>query len=176
MWITQPITTRPITTRLLVWLAAITIPFQGLPTASCGCARTSEMTVVTVESCCSQPSAGQCPCTGATVCRCGEASSCCQSEPSCCAGESSSELSCQCSEDCQCGDNCQCGKSNVPTKPAAPPVENTSPDRIATDSTSTASLSIVFQPSFSRQHLSFDTGAIALTALDSCARLCRFTL
>ncbi len=168
--------TQPITTRLIVWLAAIAIPFQGMPTAACGCARTSEMTAVTVSSCCSQPSTGQCPCTGAAVCRCGESSSCCQSEPSCCSGDTTSESSCECGTGCQCGDNCQCGKSSPPRPPAVPPVENTSPDRIATDSTSAASLSVVFQPSFSRQHLSFDAGVKALTALDSCARLCRFTL
>jgi len=164
--------TQPITTRLIAWLAAIAIPFQGLPAASCGCVRTSGA----AESCCSQPSTGQCPCTGAAVCRCGESSSCCQPEPSCCSGDSTSESSCQCGTGCQCGDNCQCGKSKVPTKPAAPPAENSSPERIATDSTSAATVSAVFLPAFSRQHLELSAGAIALTAHDSCARLCRFTL
>jgi len=149
--------TQPITTRFLVWLAAIAIPFQSVPSTACGCVRTSELTVVAV------------------------ASSCCQPEPSCCSSESlTGTAACQCADSCdggcQCGDNCQCGKSSLPRSPVVPPVENNSPDRIATDSTSVASLSVVFQPSFSRQHLIFDAGAKSLTALDSCARLCRFTL
>jgi hypothetical protein len=168
--------TQPITSRLIVWLAAIAIPFQGMPTAACGCARTSGMTAVTVLSCCSQPSTGQCPCTGAAVCRCGESSSCCQSEPSCCSGDTTSESSCECGTGCQCGDNCQCGKGNVPIKPAAPPVENSSPERIVSGSASAATVSTVFLPAFSRQHLELSAGAIALTALASCSRLCRFTL
>jgi len=181
MWITHSITTR-----LFVGLATLAIPFQGLPAAACGCAQavfqSSGMSGPSITSrlatsrlaqetdCCSQSSAGQCPCTGASVCRCGEV------EPTCCSGASATDSGCQCAGGCQCGDNCQCGQDNTPTEPTLPPVEESSPDRIAVNSTSTASFSTVFLPPNVRLHLGRNARAHALTALDSCTRLCRFTL
>ncbi len=186
MWIT-----RSITTRLFVWLAAIAIPFQGLPSATCGCtpivsassevsgpseiggsSKTSDLG----PNCCSQPNAAQCSCTGAEVCRCGETSSCSNSKKSCCSGENTFDSECQSKTGCQCGDNCQCGKSSVPTEPVSLPVENNSLERIATGSITFASRSTVSQLSFSRQHRELDVGANTLTALGSCVALCRFTL
>ncbi len=176
MWVT-----RLITARIFVWLAAITIPFQGLPLAACGCVRIVAQESATTQSCCSRPDNDQPSCcTGAAVCRCDETSSCSQSEPSCCADESLAKSSCQCAGNsrsgCQCGDSCQCGESNVPTKPIAPPVESSSPERIISESASTATVSTIFLSAFSRQHLGLGAGAIALTAHDCCVSLCRFTL
>ncbi len=171
MWLTQSTTAQPMMARIIVWLAAIAIPFQGLPSAACGCVQVATLETAEAPSCCSQPQADQpACCSGAEVCRCGEASSCCQAKPSCCSDQTSSEAG------CQCGDQCQCGTSNAPTRPAVPPVENNSPERIALDSAATAFFGSVFLPSTTRQHLGLSVGAHALTAHDCCVSLCRFTL
>lgn len=150
------------TTRIFVWLAAIAIPLQGLPTAACSC------TQATV--CASEVVASQCSCTGAKVCQCGETSACCQPKTSCCSSKTSIEAG------CQCGDQCHCGESSVPSKPTAPPVENSSPERIVTDAAATALFGAVYLSSTTRQHWDLSAGAHALTAHDCCVSLCRFTL
>lgn len=68
MWITQHIAARA-----FVWLAAVTIPLQGLPSVACGCSigYTSDL-----QSCCS----------GVKVCRCGDNNCSCGT-------------SCQCGQD-----------------------------------------------------------------------------
>jgi len=149
MWIT-----RLIAVRAFVWLAAIAIPFQGLPSATCGCTSIAPPT---------------------------ETSSCCQQEePSCCSvdvSSVSSESGCQCSTACQCGDNCQCSvSSDSPTEPVAPPAESNSPERILVDSVGSASFATFCLPSTTRQHSDHYAGANARTALDCCVSLCRFTL
>jgi len=189
MWMTKHIIGRT-----LVWLAAVTIPVQGLPAAQCGCSSSGQTLEEANEKssaccagnliatnrpeayCCSQPIAGRCPCTGAEVCRCGETSSYCQQRPACCSVGDASGSSCQCGTGCQCGDNCQCNQDSVPAQPAIPPVENSSTERILTNSAATASCGIVYLPSATRQHLDLHAGANALTALDCCVALCRFTL
>jgi len=157
---------QPITTRFFVWLAAIAIPFQGLPSAMCSCvpvdARTSTQLHTAERSLCS--------CSGAKICCCGEASSCCQPKFSCCSSSTSSEAA------CQCGDHCQCGTSSLPAEPAIPPVENSSPERITGNSASIASFTTVYLPSIARQSSDLSVGVNALTALESCVSLCRFTL
>jgi hypothetical protein len=188
MWIT-----RHIFGRTLVWLTAVTLPVQGLPAAHCGCISSGQSLKTNGESpdccagnliatnrpeinCCSEPSAGRCPCTGAEVCRCGETSSCCQQRLACCSAGDASGSSCQCGTGCQCGDNCQCGKNNVPAEPAIPPVENSSPERILADSVGAAAFVTFYLPATTRQRLDLHAGADALTALDCCVALCRFTL
>lgn len=188
MWITQQITVRT-----LVWLAAVAIPFQGLPSATCGCTTVDIRSHYTKEvqsccassliaatksssSCCSQPRAGRCPCTGANVCRCDETSSCCQQRLACCSVEVSSDSSCLCGTGCQCGDDCRCGDNNVPAEPAVPPVENNSSERILAASAGTASLVTFYLPSVTRRHLELYAGANPPTALGCCVALCRFTL
>jgi hypothetical protein len=201
MWITQQITAR-----IFVWLAAVVIPFQGVPSTTCGCTtagvRSHETNVTqsccdsslatpgkTSASCCSQKRIGRCCCTGAKVCRCGEGSpcrrqsrACCSVQAtngSCCSGSDSvarQKAGCQCGADCPCGANCQCGKPNAPSEPAAPPVENSSPERIVASSAAVASLATVCQPSTTRQHLDRCAKADALAAVDRCITLCRFTI
>lgn len=172
MWITQPITTR-----IFVWFAAITIPFQSLPAATCGCNRVvlDAHEAVEIASCCA---------TGAEACLCDESSPCCQPELACCsvgsasksASESASGCSCQCGIGCQCGDNCQCDKGSRPTEPTAPPTENSSFERIAADSTAAASFVSFYLPSTTHQRSGFCASSHALTSLDYCVALCRFTL
>lgn len=169
MWIT-----RPLTTRIIVWLAAITIPLQGMSSVLCGCSQIP--TPFSVNNFLVNNELAFGSAEGWTE---GQ-DSCCQSTSSCCASESSTESGCQCDDNsqgsCQCGDNCLCSSGKIPAEPTAPPIENSSPERVVPDSTSAASFSTVFLPAFSRQHLELGIGAIALTAHDCCVSLCRFTL
>ena len=150
MWITQHIAAR-----VFVWLAAVTIPMQGLPAATCGC-----HSIVT--------------CSHETK----PIASCCASNLAASSKTSArrEKASCHCGANCQCGPNCQCGKNNAPAEPAVPPAENSSPKRIVADSSAAASFVTVYQPSTTRQHLEKCVGPDALTALDRCATLCRFTI
>lgn len=149
MWITQHIAART-----FVWLAAVTIPMQGLPAATCGCTSivTCSHETKPIASCC-------------------DSSLVASSKTSAKQGKAG----CHCGSNCQCGFNCQCGKNNAPAEPAVPPVENRSPERVVADSAATASFVTVDLPSTPRQHLERRAGPDALTALDRCATLCRFT-
>ena len=193
MWITKHIAART-----FVWLAAATIPVQNLPSVACGCtsgmtcsveagqsqgcccASSSSVSSSTPASCCGQKAAGPCRCTGAKVCRCGEASPCHQQSRTCCSGNKTSKSCCSgndCRTGCSCGDNCQCGKSNTPAEPAAPPVENSSPERNLVDSAAAASFEAAYLPSTTRrQHFNMCAGVDVLSALDRCVTLCRFTI
>ena len=155
MWITQHIAART-----FVWLAALTIPVQGMPSVACGCTSGMQCSVeveqsqgcccasspsgtdTTPASCCSQQTVGPCRCTGAKVCRCGEASPCHQQNRTCCSGKKASNSCCSgdnSTNGCSCGDNCQCGQNNTPAEPAVPPVDNSSPERILVDSAAASS-------------------------------------
>jgi len=150
-WSTKMWVIRTITARTFLWLAAMAIPFQGLPSATCGCTSVDRW----IET----------------------SSSCCQQELACCSVDTSSESGCQCSTGCQCGDNCQCSvSSHAPSEPVVPPFESNSPERILTNSVETATLVAFRLPSATRQHTDSYVGANARTALDCCVALCRFTL
>lgn len=171
MWITNNIAART-----LIWLAAITIPVQGLPAAPCGC--------IGGKSCCQRQVAGSCGCTGAKVCRCGEtgprrtpAKSCCVArlEKETCRSTSGSTSSKGCA--CQCGTNCQCGSSKEPREPATPPVEHNNPtEKVVSDSLAVVSVATVYQSRFTRRSPDASVELDARAALDRCAALCRFTL
>ena len=193
MWITQHIAART-----FVWLAALAIPMQGVPSTACGC--TSNATCSneaeqsqncccassptafseTASSCCSQEAVGTCRCTGAKVCRCGEASACHQQSRTCCSRNKTSNSCCLSNDSktgCSCGDNCQCGKSNTPAEPVAPPVENSSPERNLVDSTAAASFETAYLPSKTTSwHSDLCFGVDVLSALGRCVTLCRFTI
>ena len=193
MWITHNIAART-----FVWFAAMAIPLQGVPTAECGCtsnatcsnkveqlkgfccASSSSAFESTPATCCGQKAAGPCRCTGAKVCRCSEASLCHQQSRTCCSVHKASNSCCsgdKCATDCSCGDNCQCGKNNTPAEPAAPPAGNSSPERILVGSAEAASSEAAYLSSLAtRQHLELSVGMDALSALDRCVTLCRFTI
>ncbi|QEG35813.1 hypothetical protein Pr1d_31190 [Bythopirellula goksoeyrii] len=180
--------TQHIAARILIWLAAIAIPMQGVPTVACECSKVSHSPtkIESSEGCCctdSQAESGRCPCTGAKVCHCGEDSSCKQQSRTCCSVSPErhsccSGGTCPCCADgnCSCGANCQCGKNNAPTEPVCPPVENNSPERIIADATVLASLATIYQPCPTHQSLSVTVGSESLTSLDRCITLCRFTI
>jgi hypothetical protein len=198
MWITQHIAART-----FVWLAAMAIPLQGVPSVACGCtssasccnevrqcqgccgAGSSSACETASASCCSEQTTVPCRCTGAKICRCGETSSCHQQGGhrqggSCCSGSIAANNCCSGDEagaGCSCGDNCQCGQqNNAPTEPAAPPVENNSPERILVDSAEVASAEAAYLPSTTQRHADLCAGVDALSALDRCVNLCRFTI
>lgn len=183
MWITQHLAART-----LVWLAAVAIPMQSLQSAASGCACLKtcfEAVDRSQGSCCAsgQPSPGRCSCTGAMVCRCGETSPCHRQAHACCSGQRAKASCCsggRCSPTrdgtCPCGANCHCGENNVPEAPATPPVENYSPERIVAASASAVSCAIVHQLVTTRQHLDVCAAADALSALERCVTLCRFTI
>ncbi len=183
MWITQHVVART-----FVWLAAMVIPVQGLPSVACGCTRVTPAigAAVPSQACCSatyQPTPTRCPCTGAKICRCGKSSSCKRQVHTCCSARPEQHSccsvgSCSCSDEgtCSCGANCQCGKKSTPPKPVAPPAENNSTERIVADSTALASLATIYQPCPTRQDLDVSAGTGALTSLDRCITLCRFTI
>ncbi len=158
MWITQHIAART-----FVWLAAVAIPLQGLPAVACGCDSvvTCSHEIETTPNCCStvKAEAGCCSTDKTSGC-------CCSKGDSKAAGNSC----------CPCGDNCRCGENNVPAEPTAPPVENSSPERIVADSLAATSFATVYQLSATRRHSNVSAGADVLTALDRCATLCRFTI
>ena len=181
--------TRNITTRTLIWLTAILVPVQGLPAAACGCASgkrcdqkveqssnccgASSSDAAATHNCCQSQSTGACRCTGAKVCRCGENSDCksaesCCGTDACCSNEGGSA--------CSCGTNCQCGSNHMPEKPVAPPVENNTAEKVASDSVLTVSLSTVYEPPAARRTPQTSVETDVLAALDRCAALCRFTL
>ena len=159
MWIT-----RNITARTLIWLAAVTVPVQGLPAPSCGCTGG--------EACCKQQHVRGCCCSARKVrercCCCaslqaGAGSSCCSEAES---GQDSS---------CNCGLDCQCGKATQ-QEPATPPVEDNQTEKVVGDSLTTTTRATFGQPQTTRRREYESAGVVAVTALDRCTSLCRFTL
>lgn len=192
MWIA-----RQITARTFVWLAAVTMPLQGLSSAACGCAggvpsfgETEQLNAAgQLQNCCDRSRFA----SRATPARCcGETSSPQQNHPACgsehgCSAQGTScsssdtsvasgEAECSCGADCQCGMSCQCSRSDAPAEPATPPVTNSSPERTVTDLAAAASFATFYLSSSTRQHADVYAGTDTLTARDRCATLCRFTL
>lgn len=171
--------TQHIAARTFVWLAAVAIPLQGLPAFTCGCdsVATCSHKTETVPSCCStgKTNSGCCSKNKTTASCCSKdksSGSCCSSDEA----KTTGKGGCLCEGSCTCGANCQCGKDSVPAEPTAPPVENSSPKRVVADSAAAASIAAIYQPSSTGRHPNVCTGATALSALDRCATLCRFTI
>jgi len=172
MWITQPISTR-----LFVWFAAIAIPFQGLPSASCGCTVGDIFSneISKTQSCCH--SSQTVDAKPASAC-CQAVTTCCSAsgKSGCCSASGKSGGNCPCGVGCQCGDDCRCGENNVPVVPSVPPVDNNSPERIVADSAGATVFTNFYSSSATRAHVDLQVGAHALTALACCVALCRFSL
>ena len=149
-----------IATRLLIWLAAISAPLQGLSAATCeSVGRHAGCQADDVEHG-GRPAptdaAGSCSvCTSNT-------------EPAgCCCGGGT---------ECRCGADCHCSQQNQP-EPAVPPAESGSPlERVVADGVA----SIPAVASHDDKPVTRTHGAVsrfnAATALDRCAALCRFAL
>jgi hypothetical protein len=192
--------TRDTIARMLVWVTALTVPVQGLPAASCGCAssKTGCHKEEQSDACC--PAGGRkavgnarhgycqrqshepCRCTGAKVCRCGESSRC-RNETKCC-GASNATIEgyhgwsvsvASAPGRCTCGLNCQCGTTSQ-QEPATPPVQKNPTDKVASDWLTTLSVAAVCRPQSTRRQVDARSFARAVTALDRCASLCRFAI
>ncbi len=157
MWII-----RDITARTLIWLAAIAVPIQGLPAASCGCASGKTSCKAAGARCCSTEKVREGCCCGAHW-QVGTVPSCCGKAPS---GHDSP---------CKCGFNCQCRKGKLP-KPATPPVAENQTEKMADDSVSTVSVAIVYVSQTTPRRADPFVDADVLTVRDRCASLCRFML
>lgn len=180
MWITEHIAART-----LIWLAALAIPVQGMSSPTCGCMNSTTSSVRTEgspDSCCASGSSKSrhCPCTGAEVCHCGEASPCHKPAHACCSKRSATPSCCHCccskdsNETCPCGANCQCGKKDRSEVPATPPVENHSPNRIVADAVTVGCYAEFNLAEATSQHLDVCVWASAISALQRCVILCRF--
>lgn len=158
-------TTRSITARTLIWLAAITVPVQGLPATSCGCTSGT--------SCCNARQSQGCCCSAEKVrdgrCCCARREA--ESGHSCCSKAKSSHDSV-----CKCGINCQCGKAkqSQPATPTQP--ENNSAEKIASDVANAVCVVAADQPPVTPRGSQGAVQSDAFTAQDRCISLCRFTL
>lgn len=164
--------TRKIAARILVWLAAMSVPVQSMP-ASCACSDS--------DACCSEtghPRSCRCSATkvreGRCCCRARDRDGECQdavSKRSCCSSRRRAPVS-----ECTCGLNCRCGKANPP-KHLPPPAENdNSTEKVAKNTLSLACVTVVSQVP-ARGHRSDGTAnAHAYGARNRCVSLCRFML
>lgn len=154
-------TNQHIAARTLIWLAAIAIPVQGLPAASCACSVS--------HPCCQQEKLKD--------------GGCATEKPGddCCSARRQAALAhdcccCQRGKDpgCKCGPGCQCGKAK-PTEPAAPPIENDRPTEKVVSGAAFAGLIAAVAP-YSRNatpQLDASRELNAASALDRCVILGR---
>ncbi len=96
--------------RLLIWLAAISVPLQGTVVVSCDC-------TVTRGQCHDVERSRHCCCSTRKV-----RHGCCSSHHV----QHHAGTPCGRGNACRCGAGCRCGRSQSPD-PVAPPVENPSP-------------------------------------------------
>ncbi len=163
-----------IAAQTLIWLAALTVPVQGVPTASCGCGN-REACCGTIERsaccCCTEARVreGRCCCTGKRLVSVG--SPCCVSHRA----SASSCKFCQTASDCTCEEACQCG-TNRQNVPATPPAGNSVVEKLASDFVSAPAFATACPLQVTRQHDDSSSALDGLAEVDRCASLCRFTL
>jgi hypothetical protein len=157
-------TSKYLAARVLIWLAAIAVPLQGVPAKSCGC--------VDSKTCCQKDTESNC-----CWCRSAEKARgwCCsarrQAAAHACCGDHTGQKS-----GCQCGSRCQCGQSKPP-QPTAPPVESNTPaEKVVSDGASAAFIADVVLPEVAQSHFGAAIELGTATALDRCVFLCRFTI
>ena len=154
-------TTHNIAAYSLIWLAAIAVPVQSLPASPYGCASGGS---------CSQNKRQSNSCCSAKKTR--DDQYCSRHDKATatktCCGKPRDEQD----SPCNCRVNCQCGQSRQP-KPVTPPVVNNAPEKVAN---SPVSMVTIHQPQATQKRRDESTAADALSALDSCVSLCRFTL
>ena len=155
--------------RGLIWLTAALLPMQSLPAATCGCTSESASGAgcEKVEASTSTGNGG--------CCRRQRQRSCCDTKTtrqssSCCSAKQSTA-----SNRCGCGISCACSKSEQP-KPATPPSQNRTSDKIAGESVLATSLATPIIPLPTQRHESATCNIGSFGSLDCCVSLCRFTL
>ena len=150
--------------RALIWLAIISIPAQGLPASSCGCAGS--------DAGCKESNEARCCCPAENV---REERTCCARRKasrahSCCIGSEREHGS-----GCTCGLSCQCGKGSQP-EPAAPSSDRSTEEELAAAAVSVASAVVLYDQPSSPPKRSACAESQACTALGRCVFLCRFTI
>lgn len=157
-------TTRNIIVRTLIWLAAITVPVQSLPAASCGCE--------SGQSCCNSDHSEQCCCSADKVregrCCCAQAKD--KPSRSCCSQTKSHK-----EPRCTCGPGCKCGNNTLP-RPATPPPENNATQKMTSNSVTTVAQAMVCESQATQRHYDAGFDANSAAAHQLCVSLCRFTL
>ena len=158
MWITKSIVART-----LIWLAVIAAATQAYPELACGCATTNAFArkVGHAKHCCCATERireGRCCCARrkATMAHC--------------CGDSSGQDSA-----CQCGINCRCGNTDSPNDATIPVQNNTTP-KVVSDVVLTISVATTDRPQITRRSNNASVESDAVSALDRCASLCRFTI
>lgn len=166
MWMSKTITTR-----IMICLAALTVPLQGLSAAACHCGSHCSQTVT---NCCSDQEQTQhgetssCCCTDAPVCHCGENVEITKDSTSS-SGSQSSEPG-----TCSCGADCHCSSPSQPVSPLIPsPVEKNPAEILVSLSQMMVLATVISQP----QTPGIPRYITAPQAsLDRYVSLCRFTL
>jgi len=160
MWIT-----RHFASRTLIWLAAIAVPGQMLPTPSCQCSGS--------KACCRESEHSQHCCGAIEKSRAG---GCCRSQEiaagrhSCC-GRSHGEQESQ----CWCGVDCTCREVQQPA-PAQRPVQDSSTAKVVDGAVSTPAVVTDDSQGHLIGRVGRSLGSAAPTAQDRCVGLCRLTL
>jgi hypothetical protein len=173
----------PTIARLLIWLAAIAFPVQGMPVAMCGCVdgMTCPVSGEQPSACCQSYSTKSCRCTGASICHCGEGS-CCRSTVR--PGSTASQVnqgSCKVrgsfdEATCSCGVNCRCGQLPEPTPPATPIPAESQPLKLVQEFMATVCLG-EFDPPQTKLPAPFaSVSHAAHVERTRCVLLCRFTI
>ncbi|MCA9087995.1 MAG: hypothetical protein KDA90_05095 [Planctomycetaceae bacterium] len=139
-------TTTYIAAKLLIWLAAMSVPVQGMPVGTCGCT------------------------TSRTGCSVGESGehSCCSSGNSCCGrGEQ-----CTCGADCQCGKQ----QHQKPIAPAPVEDSQSVEKLLTTTAAAANAVVTISIRHCSAGFPQADYELNAVAALDRCLSLCRLTI
>lgn len=150
--------------RALIWVAIISIPAQGLPASSCGCAGS--------DAGCKASNEAGCCCAAENV---REERTCCARRKasrthSCCIGSEREHGS-----GCTCGLNCQCGKGPK-QEPTAPSSDRSTEQELAAAAVSVAFVMVPCNQPSAPPRLSACAETRACTALGRCVFLCRFTI
>ncbi len=157
-------TTRKTTARILVWVAVLTVPVQGLPAATCASSDSITCSVMAARVCnCSAQriESGRCCCAKR---RQSGSGSCCQparSESSSCSAE---------------GVACKCGSPTDSTPATPPPLEGNPAEKLLSDSLDSAPATMAFLPQTADRPGDLACPATSLAARDRCISLCRFAL
>lgn len=156
-------TTGSLYSRILICLAALTVPLQGLPAATCTCCPGHGLTVA--DCCSSQNNSTSCCCTGASLCQCSDS----DADSACCDDNQVGEPTA-----CHCGSSCHCGESHSTPIPLTPaPVQKTPTEQLTESSRSASTTTLITQVRTTRPVSCFSGSE---RAADRCACLCCFTL
>ena len=156
-----------IASKLLIWLTAVSMPFQAGWAMDCGCCRAQEPLAIDAQSgstkCCHRVAAATAACCQRTA-----------SQRTCCHLVVASEMR----TGCHCGLNCQCvDRDESPAKPMAPAADNGRSH--SAPELAVSPLDVTCTPpadSNARADSSATGSAFHQAGAQVCVLLCRFTL